>query len=176
VCLSIASALSPGAGASSSSSSSSTRSKKKKGILDYDRLDDLDLDELELELEMEMDRDYLESTCDPRIEDSWFARMIAQQHAQNALNSVHRMHGGGLHELLCCAFGTADRSSGIAQAALLAPAPVELWVSPAQWCAKRAALAQEHMCSECETAPLQVLWPLLAPNGWKSKSEVRSQG
>jgi hypothetical protein len=138
------------------------------GDLDFDRLDDLDdWDSLDNSDDFEL------TPPDVSIERTWFARMLAQQHTQHAFRCLSPKHGGGLHELLCCAFGVADRSSGIAQAALLAPAPVELWVHPAQWCSKRAALAQEHMCSECEREPLQVLWPLLAPMGWKS--EVRPQ-
>jgi hypothetical protein len=121
---------------------------------------------------MELEQEYGGSTRDVPLEKSWFACMIADQHACQCCMCVSATHGGGgLHELLCCAFGAADRGSGVSQAALLVPAPVELWVAPAQWCARRAALVQDQMCSECETAPLQV--QLLQPAGWQS--EVRAQ-
>jgi hypothetical protein len=82
-------------------------------------------------------------------------------------------NGGSLREMLYWASGAADASSGLAQAALLQPAPADIWFTPAQWCATRTVRMRDNMCSECEKAPGRCAAQLLLPSGWETM--VRAQ-
>ncbi|WIA41743.1 hypothetical protein OEZ86_009086 [Tetradesmus obliquus] len=76
--------------------------------------------------------------------------------------------GGGLREILAAACGAADATSGVAAAALLAPAPAEVWLAPAAWCCVRSMLMRDDMCSECGEAPGKGAARLLELAGWQT--------
>ncbi|WIA21454.1 hypothetical protein OEZ85_000661 [Tetradesmus obliquus] len=76
--------------------------------------------------------------------------------------------GGGLREILAAACGAADAASGMAAAALLAPAPAEVWLAPAAWCHVRSMLMRDDMCSECGEVPGKRAARLLELAGWQT--------
>ncbi|KAF6253357.1 hypothetical protein COO60DRAFT_427501 [Scenedesmus sp. NREL 46B-D3] len=147
VCVATAHALSPDAGSNSTSSSTSSYSSGS--------LDDLDAAEVPLE-------------------ECWLAIKVRQQKMQLAMRCGSQRNGGGLREVMCCAAGVPEGGSGVAQAARLVPAPVELWVAPGRWCAVRGTLAREHVCSQCEEQPVQALRQLLVPAAWQAEEGLQA--
>jgi hypothetical protein len=97
-----------------------------------------------------------------------FVSIIQNQRDHLLLTSGAADSSEGLRDMLACASGAADACSGVAQAALLPPVPVELWLGPAGWCAVRSMLTKGGVCSECEAVAAQGLEGVRLASAWEA--------